>query len=131
MVFMVACIHCYGYQVEKNSSSRQVQGSTRRTSNPHTNARASTSRSRLAALQLAMEPGADHIDVELKGRRFNSATKQAKLLALASFAPTIATWTGSYRSMKAWLPKYQSMQLKTTTQAEGFEVSDQMEFLNQ
>ncbi|KVI06087.1 Tubby, C-terminal, partial [Cynara cardunculus var. scolymus] len=33
-----------------------------------------------------------------------------------SFVPTIATWTGSYRSMKIWLPKHQSMQLKNTTQ---------------
>ncbi|PWA62037.1 tubby like protein 8 [Artemisia annua] len=53
-----------------------------------------------------------------QGRRLNTMTKQSKLLALVSFAPTIATWTGSYRSMKAWLPKHQSMQLKNTTQAQ-------------
>ncbi|MFS7971264.1 putative transcription factor TUBBY family [Helianthus anomalus] len=53
-----------------------------------------------------------------QGRRLNSVTKQSKLLALVSFVPTIATWTGSYRSMKAWLPKHQSMQLKNTTQAQ-------------
>lgn len=35
------------------------------------------------------------------------------------FVPTIATWTGSYRSMKAWLPKHQSMQLKNTAQVNG------------
>ncbi|KAM0003556.1 putative transcription factor TUBBY family [Helianthus debilis subsp. tardiflorus] len=51
-----------------------------------------------------------------QGRRLNSVTKQSKLLALVSFVPTITTWTGSYRSMKAWLPKHQSMQLKNTTQ---------------
>ncbi|KAI3766140.1 hypothetical protein L2E82_16191 [Cichorium intybus] len=53
-----------------------------------------------------------------QGRRLNSMTKHAKLLALVSFVPTIATWTGSYRSMRAWLPKHQSMQLKNTTQAQ-------------
>ncbi|TYJ33754.1 hypothetical protein E1A91_A05G124500v1 [Gossypium mustelinum] len=30
--------------------------------------------------------------------------------------PTIATWTGSYRSMKAYIPKHQSMQLKNVAQ---------------
>ncbi|KAL8250252.1 hypothetical protein R6Q59_033945 [Mikania micrantha] len=53
-----------------------------------------------------------------QGRRLNSVTKQSKLLALVSFMPTVATWTGSYRSMKAWLPKHQSMQLKNTAQAQ-------------
>ncbi|KAI3727135.1 hypothetical protein L1987_66944 [Smallanthus sonchifolius] len=53
-----------------------------------------------------------------QGRRLNPVTKQSKLLALVCFVPTIATWTGSYRSMKAWLPKHQSMQLKNTTQAQ-------------
>ncbi|CAK7336350.1 unnamed protein product [Dovyalis caffra] len=38
------------------------------------------------------------------------------LLAVVTFMPTIATWTGSYRSMRAYLPKHQSMQLKNTTQ---------------
>lgn len=37
------------------------------------------------------------------------------LLAVVTFKPTIATWTGSYRSMKAYVPKHQSMQLKNTT----------------
>lgn len=53
-----------------------------------------------------------------QGRRLNSTTKHSKLLALVAFVPTITTWTGSYRSMKAWLPKHQSMQLKNTTQAQ-------------
>ncbi|KAM7480254.1 hypothetical protein LguiA_028467 [Lonicera macranthoides] len=53
-----------------------------------------------------------------QGRRLSSTTKLSKLLlAVVTFTPTIATWTGSYRSMKAWIPKHQSMQLKTTTQA--------------
>lgn len=30
--------------------------------------------------------------------------------------PTIATLTGSYRSMKVYIPKHQSMQLKNVTQ---------------
>lgn len=53
-----------------------------------------------------------------QGRRLNSMTKHTKLLALIAFVPTITTWTGSYRSMKVWLPKHQSMQLKNTTQAQ-------------
>ncbi|KZV44181.1 tubby-like protein 8 [Dorcoceras hygrometricum] len=34
------------------------------------------------------------------------------------FVPTICTWTGSYRSMKAWIPKHHSMQLKNTNQVQ-------------
>lgn len=30
------------------------------------------------------------------------------------FVPTITTLTGSFRSMRAWIPKHQSMQLKNT-----------------
>lgn len=37
------------------------------------------------------------------------------LLAVVTFKPTIATWTGSYRIMRAYVPKHQSMQLKNTT----------------
>ncbi|KAJ8553552.1 hypothetical protein K7X08_024230 [Anisodus acutangulus] len=48
--------------------------------------------------------------------RHNSTTKQSKLLGVVTFMPTIATWTGSYRRMKACIPKHQSMQLKSTTQ---------------
>ncbi|RWR82589.1 tubby-like protein 8 [Cinnamomum micranthum f. kanehirae] len=32
------------------------------------------------------------------------------------FTPTITTLTGSYRSMRAWIPKHQSMQLKNAAQ---------------
>ncbi|KAJ4950423.1 hypothetical protein NE237_027255 [Protea cynaroides] len=52
-----------------------------------------------------------------QGSRLDSLKKQTKLLlAIVSFMPTISTWTGSYRSMRAWIPKHQSMQLKSTTQ---------------
>ncbi|XP_059642617.1 tubby-like protein 8 [Cornus florida] len=52
-----------------------------------------------------------------QGNRINSSTRQSKLpLAIVSFLPTIATWSGSYRSMRAWIPKHQSMQLKCSTQ---------------
>ncbi|CAI9113832.1 OLC1v1014517C1 [Oldenlandia corymbosa var. corymbosa] len=50
------------------------------------------------------------------GNHLNSTPKHSKLQAVVSFMPTIATWTGSYRSMKAWIPKHQSMQLKNTNQ---------------
>ncbi|GER48546.1 tubby protein [Striga asiatica] len=46
----------------------------------------------------------------------NSLAKNPKLLAAVNFTPTISTWTGNYRSMKAWVPKHQSMQLKYTNQ---------------
>ncbi|XP_039131661.1 tubby-like protein 4 [Dioscorea cayenensis subsp. rotundata] len=40
--------------------------------------------------------------------------KRKRLLAVVAFAPTITTLTGSFRSMRAWIPKQQSMQLKST-----------------
>ncbi|KAI3785959.1 hypothetical protein L1987_45085 [Smallanthus sonchifolius] len=57
-----------------------------------------------------------------QGRRLNPVTKQSKLLALVCFVPTIAIWTGSYRSIKAWLPKHQSMQLNTTQISKQYEL---------
>ncbi|XP_042504197.1 tubby-like protein 8 [Macadamia integrifolia] len=52
-----------------------------------------------------------------QGSQRDSLKKQPKqLLSIVSFIPTITTWTGSYRSMRAWIPKHQSMQLKSTTQ---------------
>ncbi|CAK9134229.1 unnamed protein product [Ilex paraguariensis] len=51
------------------------------------------------------------------GSHLNSVTKHTKQpLAVVNFMPTIATLMGSYRSIKAWIPKHQSMQLKNTTQ---------------
>ncbi|KAL5699876.1 Tubby-like protein 4 [Ranunculus cassubicifolius] len=42
--------------------------------------------------------------------------KQPKLLlAVVGFVPTVITCTGSYRSLRAWIPKHQSMQLKSTS----------------
>ncbi|XP_074269511.1 tubby-like protein 8 [Silene latifolia] len=42
--------------------------------------------------------------------------KESKLLqAVVEFTPTIRTWTGSYRSMRAWIPKQQQpLQSKNT-----------------
>ncbi|XP_009615686.1 tubby-like protein 8 isoform X2 [Nicotiana tomentosiformis] len=65
-----------------------------------------------------------HVTANLLGSKYhiwdqgrpNSVTKQSKLLGVVTFMPTIATWTGSYRRMKACIPKHQSMQLKSTTQ---------------
>ncbi|CAA6672233.1 unnamed protein product [Spirodela intermedia] len=45
-----------------------------------------------------------------------SKKKQSKLLGVVEFVPTITTLTGSFRNMKAWIPKQHSMQLKNTTQ---------------
>ncbi|KAK9707063.1 hypothetical protein RND81_07G170300 [Saponaria officinalis] len=45
--------------------------------------------------------------------------KESKLIqAVVEFTPTIRTWTGSYRSIKAWIPKKQPplQQKNTTTQ---------------
>lgn len=36
------------------------------------------------------------------------------------FVPTITTWTGNYRTMRAYIPKHQSMQLKNTAQVIRF-----------
>ncbi|KAF8400469.1 hypothetical protein HHK36_013767 [Tetracentron sinense] len=52
-----------------------------------------------------------------QGSPLDSLEKQSKLLlAVVAFMPTISTWTGSYRTMRAWIPKHQSMQLKNTAQ---------------
>ncbi|EPS73998.1 hypothetical protein M569_00757, partial [Genlisea aurea] len=41
-----------------------------------------------------------------------------KLLAAVNFTPTVSTWTGKYRSMRAWIPVHQSMLLKSTYQVQ-------------
>ncbi|KAF3787182.1 Tubby-like protein 4 [Nymphaea thermarum] len=41
-------------------------------------------------------------------------TKTKRLLAVVAFVPTVITWTGSFRSMRVWIPKTQSMLLKST-----------------
>ncbi|KAL5554415.1 hypothetical protein UlMin_041816 [Ulmus minor] len=54
-----------------------------------------------------------------QGSSPNSRNKQSKsLIAVAAFMPTITTWTGSYRSIRAYVPKHQSMLLKSTTQVQ-------------
>lgn len=45
-------------------------------------------------------------------------SKSRSLLAAVTFMPTITTWTGSHRSMKAFIPKHQSMLLKNTNQVQ-------------
>ncbi|KAG9455815.1 hypothetical protein H6P81_000323 [Aristolochia fimbriata] len=52
-----------------------------------------------------------------QGTPFGAIRKQSKLLlAVVTFAPTVTTLTGSFRSMRAWIPRHQSMQLKGTGQ---------------
>ncbi|KAK4590064.1 hypothetical protein RGQ29_020578 [Quercus rubra] len=52
-----------------------------------------------------------------QGSCLNSQTMQSKsLLAVVRFMPTVATCTGSYRSMMAYIPKHQFMQLKNANQ---------------
>ncbi|XP_011623909.1 tubby-like protein 4 [Amborella trichopoda] len=52
-----------------------------------------------------------------QGKRLDLQRKQLKqLLAVIGFIPTVTTWMGRFRSMRAWIPKHQSMQLKSTTQ---------------
>ncbi|KAG8379583.1 hypothetical protein BUALT_Bualt07G0104000 [Buddleja alternifolia] len=53
-----------------------------------------------------------------QGHCVHSLTKHPKLLAAVKFMPTVSTWTGNYRSMRAWIPKHQSMQLKSTNQVQ-------------
>ncbi|KAK8584688.1 hypothetical protein V6N13_138640 [Hibiscus sabdariffa] len=54
-----------------------------------------------------------------QGGRTKSSNKQSNpLLGVVRFMPTIATWTGSYRSIKAYIPKHQSMQLKNVSQTQ-------------
>ncbi|XP_068652061.1 tubby-like protein 4 [Aristolochia californica] len=52
-----------------------------------------------------------------QGTPFDAIRKQSKLLlAVVTFIPTVTTLTGRFRSMRAWIPKHQSMQLKSTGQ---------------
>lgn len=51
-----------------------------------------------------------------QGTTLGPLKKQSKLLlAVVGFVPTVTTCTGSYRSLRAWIPKHQSMQLKNTS----------------
>ncbi|XP_023004740.1 tubby-like protein 8 isoform X2 [Cucurbita maxima] len=51
--------------------------------------------------------------------RLKPIPSQSKsLLAAVTFMPTITTWTGSHRSMKAFIPKHQTIQLKNTNQVQ-------------
>ncbi|CAN6237328.1 unnamed protein product [Urochloa humidicola] len=54
-----------------------------------------------------------------QGNRVDEMKSDSKrLLGVVAFAPTITTFTGSFRSMRAWIPKNQSMQLKTNNSAQ-------------
>lgn len=53
-----------------------------------------------------------------QGHYSNSSTKHPKLLAAVKFMATVSTWSGNHRSMKAWMPKHQSMQLKNANQVQ-------------
>ncbi|KAF7083928.1 hypothetical protein CFC21_087650 [Triticum aestivum] len=59
-----------------------------------------------------------------QGNRVDELKSQSKrLLGVIAFAPTITTLTGSFRSMRAWIPKNQSMQLRTNSSAQIQHVS--------
>ncbi|GJM90379.1 hypothetical protein PR202_ga06653 [Eleusine coracana subsp. coracana] len=54
-----------------------------------------------------------------QGNRVDELKSQSKrLLGVAAFAPTITTLTGSFRSIRAWIPKNQPMQLKANNSAQ-------------
>ncbi|KAL6629071.1 hypothetical protein ACP70R_028836 [Stipagrostis hirtigluma subsp. patula] len=54
-----------------------------------------------------------------QGNRIDEVKNQSKrLLGVVAFAPTITTLTGSFRSIRAWIPKNQSVQLKTSNSAQ-------------
>ncbi|KAL5207972.1 hypothetical protein ABZP36_032407 [Zizania latifolia] len=54
-----------------------------------------------------------------QGNRVDEINSQSKrLLGVVAFASTITTLTGSFRSMRAWIPKNQSMQLKNSNSSQ-------------
>lgn len=54
-----------------------------------------------------------------QGYLHNSRAKQPKPpLAVVTYIPTVTTCTGSHRSMRAYIPKHQTMSLKSTTQVQ-------------
>ncbi|KAG8058272.1 hypothetical protein GUJ93_ZPchr0002g24417 [Zizania palustris] len=60
----------------------------------------------------------------VQGNRVDEINSQSKrLLGVVTFASTITTLTGSFRSMRAWIPKNQSMQLKNSNSAQIQHVS--------
>uniref|UniRef100_A0A7N0TFL7 Tubby C-terminal domain-containing protein n=1 Tax=Kalanchoe fedtschenkoi TaxID=63787 RepID=A0A7N0TFL7_KALFE len=55
-----------------------------------------------------------------QGVRSNSLpNKSNQLQGVVAVAPTISTWAGSYRSMKTWITKHQSIHQKSLTQAQA------------
>ncbi|XBI70987.1 hypothetical protein VPH35_065326 [Triticum aestivum] len=59
-----------------------------------------------------------------QGNRVDELKSQSKrLLGIIAFAPTITTLMGSFRSMRAWIPKNQSMQVRTNSSAQIQHVS--------
>uniref|UniRef100_I1NXV3 Tubby C-terminal domain-containing protein n=1 Tax=Oryza glaberrima TaxID=4538 RepID=I1NXV3_ORYGL len=54
-----------------------------------------------------------------QGNRVDEIKSQSKrLLGVVAFAPTVTTLTGSFRSMRAWIPKNQSIHLKNSNSAQ-------------
>lgn len=53
-----------------------------------------------------------------QGQSQKMLNRNPKLLAAVKFVPTISTWTGSYPSTTAWIPKHYSVQLKNTNQVQ-------------
>ncbi|KAF0906081.1 hypothetical protein E2562_009088 [Oryza meyeriana var. granulata] len=54
-----------------------------------------------------------------QGNRVDEIKTQSKrLLGVVAFAPTVTTLTGSFRSMRAWIPKNQYMRLKNSNSAQ-------------
>eukprot|EP01018_Ginkgo_biloba_P014425 Gb_10186 [translate_table: standard] len=52
-----------------------------------------------------------------QGNPLDSHGKDSRqLLGVVTFVPTVTTLTGSFRSMRACIPKHQSLQIKNTTQ---------------
>ncbi|EAZ21964.1 hypothetical protein OsJ_05617 [Oryza sativa Japonica Group] len=57
-----------------------------------------------------------------QGNRVDEIKSQSKrLLGVVAFAPTVTTLTGSFRSMRAWIPKNQSIHLKNSNSAQASE----------
>ncbi|BAS77292.1 Os02g0179400 [Oryza sativa Japonica Group] len=55
-----------------------------------------------------------------QGNRVDEIKSQSKrLLGVVAFAPTVTTLTGSFRSMRAWIPKNQSIHLKNSNSAQA------------
>ncbi|KAJ8452159.1 hypothetical protein Cgig2_016740 [Carnegiea gigantea] len=58
----------------------------------------------------------NNVPLNSQGRSPRALSEESKLLqGFVEFTPTISSWTGRHRRIRAWIPKHQPLQFKNTT----------------